>query len=161
MDIDINTKDELLTLAEELEVEVKSKKKGKPTKAEIMASIEAYAAESKDNTAEVDELYIELFGEDVSVVANENIYTYVGGGESSPIKIKFMGKQEFIRGRATEVTDPIILAKIINNHCFIKGEVKPEALEELQDVGIEIANKNRKADKAADEAFKKQHGGKE
>jgi len=159
------TKKELLELTDELELEVKSKK-AKPTNKEILTSIEAFANESEDNATELEEVYVELFDEDdeektTDPKSEENIFTYVGAGETSPVKINFMGKQTFIRGRATEVTDPIVLAKVVNNQCFVRGEVELEDLQDIEDEGIELAAKNRKADKAADDAFKKQHGGKE
>lgn len=169
MNLNDRTKKELLEIVDELEIEVEAKKKDKPTNDELIKAIEAYSLESDENLKELEEVYVELFedvDEDTEVeedteVANINIFTYVGKGESSPQKIKFMGRQDFVRGRATEVTDPVLLAKVVNNPCFIQGEVDPETLQGIEDDGIEKAARNRKIDREMDEAFQKQHGGKE
>ena len=49
-----------------------------------------------------------------------NIFTYVGVGADSPFRIKFMGRQEFVRGKPQEVTDPELLAKIVGNPSFVR-----------------------------------------
>ena len=51
-------------------------------------------------------------------------YTYIGGGEDAPQITNFMGRQEFVIGEETEVTDTVILGKIKTNQCFIKGAVE-------------------------------------
>lgn len=163
MELKNKTKDELLKLADELEVEVEAKKANKPTKKEVLTSIEDFAEESEENANELEEVYSELFGEDDEVSndtkAASKVFTYVGGGESSPQVINFMGRQKFVRGRAEEVTDEKLLAKIVNNPSFVRGEVEPEDLQELEDSGIAVANKNREVDKKMNEAFLKEHGG--
>ncbi len=61
------------------------------------------------------------------------IYTYIGKGEDSPRVINFMGKQKFIRGQATEVTDPEVLRKVKDNPTFVEGEADQETLHEIDE----------------------------
>lgn len=82
-------------------------------------------------------LYNEKFPEDaqevteiVKPVKSDNIYTYIGAGHEPPSVIKFMGIQSFIRGKATPVTNPTVLAKIKNHPCFVNGEVEADELVE-------------------------------
>ena len=46
---------------------------------------------------------------------SEDVYTYIGSGDSPPQMIKFMGVQIFIRGTPTKVTDKRLLRKIQGN----------------------------------------------
>lgn len=82
-------------------------------------------------------LYNEKFPEDaqevtevVKPVKSENVYTYIGSGHEPPSVIKFMGIQSFIRGKSTVVTNPVVLEKIKNHPCFVKGEVEADELVE-------------------------------
>lgn len=60
-------------------------------------------------------------------------YTYIGGGADAPQLINFMGKQEFMIGDPTEVTDPEVLAKIGGNQCFVEGEAdRKEIIKEAK-----------------------------
>lgn len=86
------------------------------------------------------------------------VYTYVGGGEDSPRKINFMGRQVFVRGIAAEVSDPVVLAKIENNPTFTKGTVKAEDLHDADEEAVEKASKKKKEDEKIDAAYKKRHG---
>lgn len=86
------------------------------------------------------------------------VFTYVGGGEDSPRKIKFMGRQTFIRGEATEVSDPILLAKIEVNPSFVEGEVDPESLHDADEAAAEKAAAQKAEDKKLDKKYKKLHG---
>lgn len=187
MDFTSKTNKELINLAEELEVEVTSKKK-KPTKDELVAALETFTQEEGNDelvALAAEELGIieeddEDESEDQDVVEDEKAktvkkapaktapadeelegetYTYVGKGESSPQRIKFMGRVEFVRGRAVEVTDPVVLTKIADNPSFVQGEADKELLEAIDDEGFEIAEANRKIDKQMDANFKRQHGG--
>ena len=88
----------------------------------------------------------------------ENVFTYVGGGEDSPRRIKFMGLQTFIRGEATEVTNEIVLAKVKVNPCFVEGEVDIEDLADADEDAAAAANAQRAEDKRIDAAYKKRHG---
>lgn len=86
------------------------------------------------------------------------IYTYVGGGEDSPRVIEFMqGKQRFVRGKATEVTDPEVLAKLKNHPCFVEGEVDMEELHEYDEKATAEANAQRKRDARTNAAYVKKH----
>lgn len=87
------------------------------------------------------------------------VFTYVGGGEDSPRVINFMGRQKFVRGQATEVTDPKLLAKIVGCPTFVEGEVDPEDLHNYDEEEKLAADKKRKEDKKIDAAFKKHHHG--
>jgi len=86
-------------------------------------------------------------------------FTYVGAGEESPARIKFMGKQDFVLGRYTIVTDLKLIEKLTGNPAFVKGKVKPEVVQDIQDKAAVISAANRKADKAMDAQFKKLHHG--
>lgn len=171
MDFSSKSKKVLKALAAHLEVEVEAKKKNKPTMDELVAALEGYKA---DNGSEVIELAFEELGfEEVDETDEEEteeedepkkkgkgeVYTYVGKGESSPQRINFLGRQEFVRGRPVEVTDPIVLQKIQGVHTFVKGKADAELLQEIEDEGMALAEKNRSVDKQMDENFKKQHGG--
>lgn len=86
------------------------------------------------------------------------IYTYVGGGEDSPRIIEFMGLQKFIRGQATEVTDPTVLAKLATHACFVEGEVDPESIHEYDETAKKEADEQRKKDEIKNTACKKKYG---
>lgn len=176
MDFSSKSKKQLKALAEHLEVEVEAKKKNKPTMDELVASLEAY---EQENGEELVELAFQELGfdadepeeEDEEVEEDEGealpetkkgkgqVYTYVGKGETSPQRINFIGRQEFVRGRPVEVTDPIVLKKIEGVPTFVKGKADPELLQEIEDEGIAVADKNRKTDAQMDANFKRQHGG--
>lgn len=57
------------------------------------------------------------------------IYTYIGGGDTPPRITNFMGKQEFIIGEPTEVTDPQLLVILEKHRSFKKGEVDNKEIE--------------------------------
>lgn len=86
------------------------------------------------------------------------VFTYVGRGETPPVKTNFMGRQTFVRGRATVVTDPIVLAKIKINPCFVAGEVDMEDIHEADEKARKEADAQRAEDKRIDAAYKKKHG---
>lgn len=88
-----------------------------------------------------------------------SFYTYVGAGEDSPRVINLMGKQKFVRGELTEVTDPEILAKIDGITTFVKDEVDQEDLHEIDEEGKAKADAQRAEDAAIDKLFKKKHQG--
>lgn len=92
-----------------------------------------------------------------AVVYPANVFTYVGGGTDSPQVINFMGKQKFVRGQLTEVTDPEVLAKIKYNPSFINGEVSQEELYEMDKDAVKKAEHRRKLDAIANAQFKKKH----
>lgn len=85
------------------------------------------------------------------------VYTYVGGGEDSPRVINFMGRQKFVRGQATEVTDPLVLDKLKNHPTFAEGEVDQEDLHEYDEKAKEEADAQREQDKITQAAAKKKN----
>lgn len=60
----------------------------------------------------------------------EEVWTYVGSGHEPPQVTNFMGRQVFMRGHPVKVTDPLVLMKIKNHGCFVKGTIKGEKLIE-------------------------------
>lgn len=87
------------------------------------------------------------------------VYTYVGAGEDSPRVINLMGRQKFVRGEPTEITDPVILEKIDGMTTFVKGVVGQEDLHVIDEEGKAVADAAKKEAKAVDAQFKKKHGG--
>lgn len=89
------------------------------------------------------------------------VYTYIGRGATPPRRINFMGKQQFTRFKAVEVTDPDVLKKLENHACFYQGELTEEQREEL-DIADEEAAEAEEANiaeaAAVTEAFFKKHG---
>lgn len=85
------------------------------------------------------------------------VFTYVGGGEDSPRVINFMGMQKFVRGQATEVVDPVVLAKIAKNPTFIEGEVEQEELHTYDEEARKEADEQRRKDKETNLAWKKKY----
>lgn len=80
---------------------------------------------------------------------NGRYFTYIGGGESSPHVINFMGKQKFVRGQLTEVTDPVVLAKLDGGvSTIIEGEVDAEILHKIDSDAKEAADAIRSSDAA-------------
>ena len=74
-------------------------------------------------------------------------YTYIGGGESSPEVINFMGKQEFVLGEETEVTNMDVLKKIKGNMSFVKGSVERAVISEQKKEAKKKADARREDDK--------------
>lgn len=87
----------------------------------------------------------------------QGVYTYVGSGADSPRKINFMGKQEFVRGEAVTVTDPAVLAKLVNNPCFAAGEVKQQDIIAIDDAGAEKEKQTKAKDAKVQSAFGKKY----
>lgn len=85
------------------------------------------------------------------------VYTYIGKGEGSPQIINLMGKQQFVRGRPQEVTDPEILTKIDGIATFVKGEADPETLHQIDEEAKAAADAQRKADAALNAEVTKRH----
>lgn len=100
---------------------------------------------------------IKVQKEDEVSESNARVFTYIGGGEDSPRVIEFMGRQKFVRGKATEVSDPIVLAKIANNPTFIEGEVDEESIHEIDEEARDKAEAQRKIDMKVNKAFQKKH----
>lgn len=95
---------------------------------------------------QVEETEVEEMEEDTG----DNVFTYIGGGESSPRVIHFMGLQKFVRGRPTEVTNPLVLAKLSKgtHPTIIKGTLDDEEeLHEMDEEATKAADKQRAEDK--------------
>jgi len=76
-------------------------------------------------------------------------FTYIGGGEGSPHVINFMGKQKFVRGQLTEVTDPEVLAKLDGGvSTIIEGPADAELLHQIDSEAKEAADAARASDAA-------------
>lgn len=95
--------------------------------------------------------------ENAVAAQDAEIFTYIGVGDEPPRKINFMGMQEFVRGKATEVTDQRILAKIRTNASFIEGEVEMELLHERDEKATKKAEEQRGIDKRINALFHKKH----
>lgn len=170
MDFTKQNKDTLQAIADEVGIVVEAKKEGKPTKDELVAGLEEFEKEDpeaikaaakkleiedKDETEKEDTEVEKTKGSKAK--ADDSIWTYIGGGEASPRKINFMGKQEFIRGKATVVTDPEVLAKIKGNPTFVKGEADEETLHKIDEEAEREANEQRAADLKINAEFAKKH----
>jgi len=58
----------------------------------------------------------------------KNVWTYIGGGHEPPQIVNFLERQVFRLGEPTDVTDPVILAKIATNGSFRLGNVSAEEI---------------------------------
>lgn len=129
----------------------------KPAAGSLVAVIEG-----KDPTSPTPETpQVEKADKKASKKEQEGVgYTYIGGGEDSPRVINFMGKQKFVRGVLTPVTDPEVLAKLEGGvKTFVKGEADQETLHRIDEEAKEKADLQRAEDKATDARFKKKHHG--
>lgn len=81
-----------------------------------------------------------------AVPPKENIFTYIGAGETPPHMINFMGLQRFVRGQAVEVTNPIVLRKVETHRCFVAGEIDSDEMFEQDDLAKKRADKQRMDD---------------
>lgn len=88
--------------------------------------------------------------------SNEEIWTYVGQGETPPQAINFMGIQPFMRGKPEKVTDSRVLAKIRTNPCFAKGEIGPDTLIEQDELAKRRAERIRKRDSELESEARRQ-----
>ena len=91
--------------------------------------------------------------------ATVRAFTYVGAGDSSPYVITLMGKQKFVRGELTEVTDPDILAKIEGLPTFIEGEANAQMLHKIDQEGKEAMEAQRAQDIVINARYIKKHVG--
>ena len=74
------------------------------------------------------------------------IYTYIGGGETSPQIINFMGRQEFMIGEEVDVTDLKLLAKLKTHQCFVEGKADRRKIAGDAKKAKDKADAQRKAD---------------
>lgn len=93
------------------------------------------------------------------VESTHPVFTYIGHGEGSPSVINFMGKQKFIRGKATEVSDPELLAKLPGIKTFVEGEVDAEVLHQIDTEAKEAADAQRIQDAETNARYNKKHRG--
>jgi len=80
-------------------------------------------------------------------------FTYVGAGADSPRLINFMGRQEFVRGEETEVTDPEVLAKLYGNPTFVQGAADQRTLHRIDEEGARAEKAQRQEDRRTQSAF--------
>lgn len=73
-------------------------------------------------------------------------WTYIGAGDEPPHMICFMGKQNFVRGQLTQVADKEVLAKLENNHCFIKGEYNMDDAFKADKAAAKVVQLKREED---------------
>jgi len=87
-------------------------------------------------------------------------FTYIGGGEGSPHVINFMGKQKFVRGQLTEVTDPVVLAKLDGGVAtIIEGSANAETLHKIDSEAKDAADAARASDAVLNERVTKKFRG--
>lgn len=83
------------------------------------------------------------------------VYTYVGFGETPPQIIKFMDQIFFRRGEPVKIENnqdnALLINKLENNKCFIKGEIKVEDLMIQDQKAKEVADAKREADNDLEE----------
>lgn len=113
----------------------------------------------KPNTKESDQNDFEVDTIGEKPKSGLRIFTYVGSGEDSPRVIEFMGIQRFVLGKVTEVADPRILAKIINNPSFVEGKVGEEEIFQRDEKAKKEAEEKRKTNKVTDLTFNRKHRG--
>lgn len=126
-----------------------------PTKQPILAANVAPETNPPAQPADTKTKTTDKDGKDVKGVG----YTYIGGGEDSPRVINFMGKQKFVRGELTTVTDPEVLAKLDGASTFVKGKADQETLHRIDEDAKAEADLQRAQDKLTDRRFKKTHVG--
>ena len=85
------------------------------------------------------------------------MFTYIGKGEGSPHVITLMGKQKFVRGQLTEVTDPQLLAKLPGLSTFVQGPADMELLHQMDSDAKDEADKKRAEDLIINAKFSKKH----
>lgn len=84
-------------------------------------------------------------------------FTYIGAGEDSPRVINFMGKQTFIRGELTTVSDPDVLRKLDGNPTFVEGKADQETLHRIDEEAKHEADLQRLEDAKINKAYSRKH----
>jgi hypothetical protein len=107
----------------------------KDMRAALKDVVEVVPRNNEDVVALFKEKFPEVIVEDAVEKAvveevEEEVWTYVGSGHEPPQVTNFMGRQVFMRGHPVKVTDPLVLMKIKNHGCFVKGTIKGEKLIE-------------------------------
>jgi len=107
----------------------------KDMRAALKDVVEVVPRNNEDVVALFKEKFPEVIVEDAVEKAvveevEEEVWTYVGSGHEPPQVTNFMGRQVFMRGHPVKVTDTLVLMKIKNNACFVKGTIKGEKLIE-------------------------------
>lgn len=134
---------------------------GNITKGDVekyIAARDEEESETEETEEEDDAEEAETTEEVEDVPEDATIITYIGQGEDPPRVINFMGRQKFVRGKPTPVTDQSLLMKIADNPCFVEGEVSAEELHDSDEEAREAAEEQRAKDKAKNARFKKRHG---
>jgi hypothetical protein len=130
------------------------------TKAQLVELIEENELDidhkSIKSVAALKQAVLDVLGFEAEEAATEkNIYTYIGAGADSPRVIKLMGKQKFVRGEATEVTDPELLAKLPGITTFVKGTADQETLHRIDEEGRAEEVEKRASDALAEQRYLK------
>lgn len=106
----------------------------KDMRAALKDVVEVVPRNNEDVVALFKEKFPEVIVEAVETAVveeiEEEVWTYVGSGHEPPQVTNFMGRQVFMRGHPVKVTDPLVLMKIKNHKCFVKGAIKGEKLIE-------------------------------
>lgn len=117
------------------------------------------ARKNKEVEVEIEEINEEIEIEVTVGSADNNVYTYVGTGDTPPAVINFMGRQEFVRGEPVEVVDEAILPKLQNNPSFIKGTVEMRELHARDKAAAHEAAEKRQADALVQQNYARKHSG--
>ena len=86
-------------------------------------------------------------------------FTYTGAGADSPYVITLMGKQKFVRGELTLVTDPELLMKLPGITTFVEGKVDQETLHQIDQEGKADFERRRAEDQIINAKYTKKHVG--
>lgn len=84
-------------------------------------------------------------------------YTYVGAGADIPEVCDFMGLQRFIRFEETEVSNPVVLAKLKNHPCFVKGAAEKAVVRERDEIERGRVAKQKREDAELNDAANKRN----
>jgi len=87
----------------------------------------------------------------VSIESTGRTFTYIGSGDEPPHLINFMGMQKFVRGQATKVSNPLVLAKISNNSAFVSGKIDSDLMFTRDEAEKKKANDQREKDRVMNE----------
>jgi hypothetical protein len=120
------------------------------------------------NHVEQDDEEIEILEVEDSVEDIEEIqvpqpkgryFTYIGAGADSPYVITLMGKQKFVRGELTLVTDTELLMKLPGMATFFEGKVDQEVLHKIDQEGKAAFERRRAEDQILNAKYTKKHLG--
>jgi hypothetical protein len=135
-----------------------SKKEAKTEEVDDFEGVDETAETTEEVEEVVEEKPKKKAAKKAPAKAKGDVYTYIGGGADSPRKINFMGRQVFVRGKATEVKDPEVLKKVKNNPSFTQDKVDEEFLHDMDEKAAEAEAEQTAINKKIDDSFKKKHG---